>query len=151
MAKVLLIKAEENKNIMELIEHGAVSTLDSLKIVYDTIIVPSIIEIPSAISFAIDSSDYEGVVCIGCIKEDANSAMELAIYSEVLRAINEFAVHYVIPVGIGVGIFTKKDKVAEKAPELGKKAANAVVHMVKLKRHFTVLEEDRYSIGQKHN
>ncbi len=151
MAKVLLIKAEENKNIMDLIEHGAVSTLESFKVVYDTIIVPSIIEVPSAISFAIDSSDYEGVLCLGCIKDDANSEMNRAIYSEVLRSINEFSIHYVLPVGNGLGLFSKKDKILEKAPELGKKAANAVVHMVKLKRHFTVLEEDRYSLGQKHN
>ncbi len=150
MAKVLLIKAEENKNLMDLIEQGAISALESLKVVHDMIVVPSILEIPSAISFAIDSSDYEGVICIGCLKEDSNSLMEQAIYSEVLRAINEFAVHYVIPVGMGIGYFTKKDK-AEKATELGRKAANAISHMVKLKRHFNVLEEDRYAIGQKHN
>jgi 6,7-dimethyl-8-ribityllumazine synthase len=151
MGKVLLIKAEENKDIVGLIEHGAVAALESMSVLFDTIVVPRAIEIPSAISFAIDSSDYEGVVCIGCVKEEAGSDMDKIIYSEVLRAINEFAVHYAIPIGIGIGLYGKKHLVSEKAPDLGNKAANSVVNMIKLKRHFTVLEEDRYSVGQKHN
>ena len=152
MGKVLVIKADENKNAADLIEHSASITLEASGTIFDTIIVPRALEIPSAMSFAVDSAEYDGIVCIGSIMLKSHSEMEKIIFNEVLRSINEFAVHYAIPVGIGIGLVTKKKSSWVKScPELGVNSANAILHMIKLKRHFTALEDDRYSVGQKHN
>jgi len=152
MGKVLVIKADENKKISDLIEHSATVTLEASSTIFDTIIVPRALEIPSAMSFAVDSAEYDGIVCIGCVMYSTESEMEKIIFNEVLRSINEFAVHYAIPVGIGISLVTKKKSSWSKScPDLGVSSANAILHMIKLKRHFNALEDDRYSVGQKHN
>lgn len=149
MAQVLIIKSLENESIVSEMLQNSMEVFTMEKVSFDEISVPSIFEMPAALGLAMDTNDYEGVLCVGCIKDE--SKMSEKIYQECIASLNDFAIHFAMPLGMGVGFFGKKDKITKIAPALGKKAAINVLHMMRLKRQFNVLEDERYAFGQQHN
>lgn len=152
MAQVLIVQSMENPDIAQKLFNSAVGVLDTSLVSYDKIEVPSISEIPTAISMSLESSDFEAVIAIGSIIENKIEALiQGTSFHVVCESLNDFGVHYIMPIGNGL-MFTKNQKDAAKLAEaFGQKSAMVAVQMLKYKRQINLLEDDRLTHGRKHN
>lgn len=152
MAQVLIIRSQQYPDVVKEIYKAAVELLETNRMSYDEIAVPSILEIPTAISMSIDSSDFESVICLGCIIDTKKEEFIKQIaFRTVYESLNDFGVHYLMPVGNGI-IFAKNEKDALKlAKKYGTMAAETAISMLKYKRQINLLEDDRLTLGKKHN
>lgn len=152
MAQVLIVQSMENPDVAQKLFNSAIGVLDTSLVSYDKIEVPSINEIPTAISMSLESSDFEAVIALGCLIENKKESLIQPISFHVIcESLNDFGVHYIMPIGNGL-IFTKNEKDAAKLAETyGQRSAMVAVQMLKYKRQINLLEDDRLTHGRKHN
>src|SRR5262245_66690728 len=71
-ARILVVEARFYEDISDELLKGATRVLDAAGVVYDRVSVPGSLEIPAAITIALDAADdadkpYEGAVALGCV------------------------------------------------------------------------------------
>ena len=67
MAKFLIVEARFYDHLNDMLIDGATDALSAAGHEHETITVPGALEIPGAISLAIDSGQYDGFVAIGVV------------------------------------------------------------------------------------
>lgn len=135
----LIVIANFYEDISEELLKGAVAELEKEKISYHKITVPGAFDIPSVISFACDSSTYDGYVALGCIIKGETIHHQI-IAAESARAINELSINMNLSIGNGILTVDNKKQAMVRASITGKNkgafAAKTAIKLAKIRDKF---------------
>lgn len=138
MAKFLIVEARFYDHLNDMLLDGARSAFKAAGHEHETITVPGALEIPGAISLAIDSGDYDGYVAIGVVIRGETYHFEI-VAGESARGIMALTMD---GAAIGNGIITTEDEEqalarADKTRKnKGGEAAQAAIAMHELAMKF---------------
>lgn len=145
MPHLLVIEARFYTDIADELVAGATEVLEAAGATYDRVSVPGVLEIPAAISYALDAQEadddlfYDGYVALGCVIRGETTHYDI-VAGESARAIMDLAIGESL--AIGNGILTVENgaqawaraKRAEK--NKGATAAEAALAMIEVKERF---------------
>ncbi|MGD9545302.1 MAG: 6,7-dimethyl-8-ribityllumazine synthase [Methylocystis sp.] len=141
-ARILVITAKFNGNIVSLLREGALDALRALQAQATVIEVPGALELAVAAAIALDEAEiagapYDGVVALGCVIRGETYHFEL-VANESARALTDLSVSRRLPLGNGVLTVENEAQAIMRAdPKQGDKgadAARAAIALVRLKR-----------------
>ncbi len=139
MAKFLIVEARFYDHLNDMLIDGATDALKAAGHEYETITVPGALEIPGAISLAIDSGQFGGFVAIGVVIRGETYHFEI-VAGESARGIMALTMD---GAAIGNGIITTENEEqalarADKTRKnKGGEAAQAAIAMFELSQRFT--------------
>jgi len=143
-ARILVVEARFYDDIADELLKGATRALDEAGVVYDRVSVPGSLEIPPAITIALDAAEragkpYEGAVALGCVIRGDTIHFEIVSF-ESSRGLMEISRTRGVPIGNGI-LTVDTDAQAwmrAKADEADKggDAARAALALVRLKRRL---------------
>jgi 6,7-dimethyl-8-ribityllumazine synthase len=135
---VLLIVSTFYRDIADELVRGAVAELDAQGLTYEIVEMPGALEIPVAMSIAINAKPkyYAGCVALGCVIRGETSHYDI-VASESARALLEIATASGLPLGNGVLTVDSREQAIVRADTRGKNkggdAARACLALLKLK------------------
>jgi 6,7-dimethyl-8-ribityllumazine synthase len=146
--RILLVEARFYEDISDELLKGATRALEAAGAVYDRVSVPGSLEIPPAITIALDAAaaggkPYEGAVALGCVIRGDTIHFEIVSF-ESSRGLMEISRTRGIPIGNGI-LTVDNDSQAWKRARVGEgdkggEAARAALALVRLKRRLTHVE-----------
>ena len=104
--KLLIIEARFYDHLADALLEGAKAALEQAGASYDVVTVPGALEIPAAISFALDAAeeggtDYDGFVALGTVIRGETYHFEI-VANESARALMELATEESLAIGNGI-------------------------------------------------
>jgi 6,7-dimethyl-8-ribityllumazine synthase len=123
---------------------GATRVLDAAGVVYDKVTVPGSLEIPPAITIALDAAEragkpYEGAVALGCVIRGDTILFEIVSF-ESSRGLMEISRTRGVPIGNGIVTVDNDAQAWMRAKvdeaDKGGDAARAALALVRLKRRL---------------
>ena len=146
--RILLVEARFYEDISDELLKGATRALEAAGAVFDRVSVPGSLEIPPAITIALDAAaaggkPYEGAVALGCVIRGDTIHFEIVSF-ESSRGLMEISRTRGIPIGNGI-LTVDNDAQAWKRARVGEgdkggEAARAALALVRLKRRLTQVE-----------
>jgi 6,7-dimethyl-8-ribityllumazine synthase len=142
--RILIVEARFYDDIADALLAGATRALDQAGAVYDRVSVPGSLEIPPAITIALDAAEragkpYEGAVALGCVIRGDTIHFEIVSF-ESSRGLMEISRTRGVPIGNGIVTVDNDAQAWTRArPEEGDKggdAARAALALVRLKRRL---------------
>jgi len=132
--KIAIIEAKYYKEITDMLYKGASEFLDSKKIKHDRFDVDGAFELPLAMSMAIESAKYDGVIALGCVIRGETTHYDF-VCSECASGLATLSRDLLMPLGFGVLTVENKEQAIVRAGEKnkGEEAAKACVNMVKMR------------------
>lgn len=137
---LLVVDAPYYTKISESLMQGVTAVLKEANATHDYVTVPGVLEIPAAVSIAIDSvKNYDGYIVIGCVIRGETTHYEI-VSNESARAIMDLSVQHNLAIGNGIQTVENeaqawaRAKVSEK--NKGGGAAQAALEMIALKKSF---------------
>jgi 6,7-dimethyl-8-ribityllumazine synthase len=143
-ARILIVEARFYDDIADELLKGATRVLDAAGTVYDRISVPGSLEIPPAITIALDAADsagkpYEGAVALGCVIRGDTIHFEIVSF-ESSRGLMEISRTRGVPIGNGIVTVDNDAQAWTRAKvdeaDKGGDAARASLSLVRLKRRL---------------
>jgi len=135
----LIVIANYYEDISSELLKGAIAELEKEKIAYHKITVPGAFDIPAVISFACDSSTYDGYIALGCIVKGETIHHEV-IANESARALTDLAVNMNLAIGNGILTVNNKKQGMERAStqqrNKGGFAAKTAIKLAKIRDKF---------------
>jgi 6,7-dimethyl-8-ribityllumazine synthase len=103
---LLIVEARFYDGLSDALLAGAKAALDEAGASYDVVTVPGALEIPAAISFAIDAAeeegtDYDGFVALGCVIRGETYHFDI-VANESSRGLMMLAVDESLAIGNGI-------------------------------------------------
>ncbi len=138
MAKFLIIEARFYDHLNDLLLDGARTALEAAGHVHETVTVPGALEVPGAISLAIDSGRYDGFVALGVVIRGETYHFEI-VADESARGIMALTME---GAAIGNGILTVENeaqaltRAKRDEKDKGGEAAKAAIAMLELAQKF---------------
>jgi len=137
----LIVEARFYEGLADELLRGAEGVLTAAGATFDRISVPGALEIPAAISFALDGDeDYDGFVALGCVIRGETSHYEI-VSGESARALMDLTLAEGIALGNGILTVENEEQAWARARvgemNKGGGAATAAVVMAALKRRFS--------------
>jgi len=146
--RILLVESRFYEDISDELLKGATRALEAVGAVFDRVTVPGSLEIPPAITIALDAAaaggkPYEGAVALGCVIRGDTIHFEIVSF-ESSRGLMEISRTRGIPIGNGI-LTVDNDAQAWKRARVGEgdkggEAARAALALVRLKRRLTQVE-----------
>ncbi len=139
MAKFLIVEARFYDHLNDMLLDGAKAALEAAGHEHETLTVPGALEVPGAISLAIDSGEYDGFVALGVVLRGETYHFEI-VSNESARGIMALTLD---GAAIGNGIITVENEAQALAradreqKDKGGEAAKAAVAMYELGQRFT--------------
>lgn len=104
--RILIVEARFYDDLSDALLGGAKAALDEAGAAYDVVTVPGALEIPAAISFALDGAeedgvDYDGFVALGCVIRGETYHFDI-VANESCRALMDLAVEESLAIGNGI-------------------------------------------------
>jgi 6,7-dimethyl-8-ribityllumazine synthase len=143
-ARILIVEARFYDDIADELLKGAIRALDAAGALYERVSVPGSLEIPPAITMALDAAEksgkpYEGAVALGCVIRGDTIHFEI-VSMESSRALMDLAVARKIPLGNGIITVNTEEQAWARArvKELNKggDAARAALAVLRIKRRL---------------
>lgn len=143
-ARILVVEARFYDDIADELFKGATRVLDAAGAVYDRLSVPGSLEIPAAITIALDAAEragkpYEGAVALGCVIRGDTIHFEIVSF-ESSRGLMEISRTRGVPVGNGIVTVDTDAQAWMRArvdeADKGGDAARAALALVRLKRRL---------------
>jgi 6,7-dimethyl-8-ribityllumazine synthase len=143
-ARILVVEARFYEDISDELMKGAARVLDAAGVVYDRLAVPGSLEIPPAITIALDvakdaENPYEGCVALGCVIRGDTIHFEIVSF-ESSRGLMEISRTRGVPIGNGIlTVDTDAQAWMRAKVEEGDKggdAARAALALIRLKRRL---------------
>ncbi|HEY0234389.1 MAG TPA: 6,7-dimethyl-8-ribityllumazine synthase, partial [Afipia sp.] len=105
-ARVVIVEARFYDEIQDALLAGAKAELDAAGVTYDILSVPGALEIPAAVSIALDAAKkngrpYDGAVALGCVIRGETFHFEI-VSMESARGLTDIAVTRSLPLGNGI-------------------------------------------------
>jgi len=103
---LLIVEARFYHGLSDALLAGAKAALDEAGASYDVVTVPGALEIPAAVSFAIDAAeeegtDYDGFVALGCVIRGETYHFDI-VANESSRGLMTLAVDESLAIGNGI-------------------------------------------------
>jgi 6,7-dimethyl-8-ribityllumazine synthase len=136
---LLIVEARFYDEIADLLLEGARRALERADATFDRITVPGALEVPAAISLALDGADYDAFVALGCVIRGETSHYDI-VAGESARGLMDLAVQR--GALIGNGILTTDDgrqaqvRADPDGKDKGGGAARAALALLQIKRCF---------------
>jgi 6,7-dimethyl-8-ribityllumazine synthase len=146
-ARVLVVAAQFNAEIVALLCEGALVALKQAQAQAQLVEVPGALEIAPAITIALDLAEragvpYDGAVALGCVIRGETYHFEI-VANESARALTDLAVDRRLPLGNGILTVENEEQARVRAdPAQGNKGADAALAaltLLRLKRELEVL------------
>jgi 6,7-dimethyl-8-ribityllumazine synthase len=104
--KLLIVEARFYDHLADALLDGAKAALDAAGASYDVVTVPGALEIPAAISFALDAAeeggtDYDGFVALGTVIRGETHHFDI-VANESARALIDLSVEEALAIGNGI-------------------------------------------------
>ncbi len=145
---VLIVETRWNAEIIKELAESAISELDALGISYERVVVPGALEIPQALSAAVeadvipadaDNARFCAAVALGCVIRGDTSHYDI-VCTNANHWLMEVAVRDGIPVGNGILTVENEAQAMERArggrQGKGAEAVRACLSLVALANHF---------------
>ena len=141
-ARILVVAARFNVQIVALLKKGAMDALARLQAQATVIDVPGALEIATAAAIALDAAEkagapYDGLVALGCVIRGETYHFEI-VAIESARALTDLSVSRRLPLGNGILTVENEEQASVRAdPAQGNKGADAAIAalaLVRLKR-----------------
>jgi 6,7-dimethyl-8-ribityllumazine synthase len=138
-AKILVVAARFNDNIVSLLREGALAALERLGAKVTLVEVPGALEIAPAIAIALDvaqkaGAPYDGVVALGCVLRGETYHFEI-VANESARALTDLSVSNRLPLGNGILTVENEQQAVTRAdPRQGDKGGDAALAALALVR-----------------
>ena len=105
-ARILIVEARFYDDLADALLDGAKVALEEAGAAYDVVTVPGALEIPAAISFALDGAeeggtDYDGFVALGTVIRGETHHFDI-VANESARALMELSVEDSLAIGNGI-------------------------------------------------
>jgi 6,7-dimethyl-8-ribityllumazine synthase len=105
-AHLLIVEARFYDELADALLAGAKAALDAAGATYEVVTVPGALEVPAAISFALDAADedgtdFDGFVALGCVIRGETYHFEI-VANESSRALMNLAVDEAAAIGNGI-------------------------------------------------
>jgi 6,7-dimethyl-8-ribityllumazine synthase len=143
-ARILVVEARFYDDIADELLKGARRVLDAAGVVHESLSVPGSLEIPAAITFALDAAEragkpYEGAVALGCVIRGDTIHFEIVSH-ESARGLMEISRTRGVPIGNGILTVDNDAQAWMRArveeADKGGEAARAALALVRLKRRL---------------
>jgi len=143
MAKphLLIVEARFYADLADELVAGSVEAIEAAGGTWERVEVPGALEIPAAISLADAGTSklFDGYVALGCVIRGETSHYDY-VCGESARALQDLAIHHMIPLGNGILTVENHDQAWARASRekknKGADAANAALRMAALKQEF---------------
>lgn len=140
MPHILIVEARYYEELSDALLSGAKTALERAGATYDVVTVPGALEVPAAISFAINAGakKYDGYVALGCVIRGETYHFDI-VANESSRALMNLSV---AGAPIGNGILTVENeaqawaRARQNEGDKGGFAANAALSMISVKAGF---------------
>jgi 6,7-dimethyl-8-ribityllumazine synthase len=138
---LLIVEARFYDDLADALLNGAKMALDEAGATYDVVTVPGALEIPAAISFALDGAeeggtDYAGFVALGCVIRGETYHFDI-VANESARALMDLSVEEGIAIGNGILTVENEEQAWVRAKredgDKGGFAARAALTMIALR------------------
>jgi len=142
--RLLIVEARFYDDLSDALLEGAKAALDAAGAQYDVVTVPGALEIPAAISFALDGAenggtDYDGFVALGCVIRGETYHFDV-VANESCRALMDLAVEESLAIGNGILTVENDEQAWARAKrsegDKGGFAARAALTMIALRERF---------------
>ncbi|TWG67525.1 MULTISPECIES: 6,7-dimethyl-8-ribityllumazine synthase [unclassified Aminobacter] len=142
--RLLIVEARFYDDLSDALLEGAKAALDAAGAQYDVVTVPGALEIPAAISFALDGAenggtDYDGFVALGCVIRGETYHFDI-VANESCRALMDLAVEESLAIGNGILTVENDEQAWARARrsegDKGGFAARAALTMIALRERF---------------
>jgi 6,7-dimethyl-8-ribityllumazine synthase len=142
--RILLVEARFYDNIADELLKGATRVLEAAGVVFERLSVPGSLEIPPAITMALDAAErsgrpYEGAVALGCVIRGDTIHFEIVSH-ESARGLMEISRTRGVPIGNGILTVDNDAQAWMRArveeADKGGEAARAALALVRLKRRL---------------
>ncbi|MDI7861024.1 6,7-dimethyl-8-ribityllumazine synthase [Rhizobiaceae bacterium n13] len=142
---LLIVEARFYDDMADALLDGAKVALDEAGATYDIVTVPGALEIPAAISMALDGADnggteYDGFVALGMVIRGETYHFEI-VSNESSRALMDLAVSESLAIGNGILTVENDDQAWVRArrsdKDKGGFAARAALSMIGLKKKLS--------------
>lgn len=105
-AHILIIEARYHEALSDALLEGATAALDDAGATYDIVTVPGALEIPAAISFALDGAeeggtDYDGFVALGTVMRGDTYHFDV-VANESSRGLTDLSIEESLAIGNGI-------------------------------------------------
>jgi len=143
-ARILIVEARFYEDISDELLKGATLALEKAGVVVDRVSVPGSLEVPPAISMALDAAEaagkpYEGAVALGCVIRGDTIHFEIVSF-ESSRGLMEISRTRGVPIGNGILTVDNEAQAWARArvaeADKGGDAARAALALVRLKRRL---------------
>ncbi|MCC2690821.1 MAG: ribH [Rhizobiaceae bacterium] len=141
---LLIIEARFYDGLADALLDGAKAALEAAGAIYDLATVPGALEIPAAISFALDGAeaggvDYDGFVALGAVIRGETHHFDV-VANESARALMNLATEESLAIGNGILTTENEDQAWARARrsegDKGGFAARAALTMIALRQRF---------------
>jgi 6,7-dimethyl-8-ribityllumazine synthase len=142
--RMLVVEARYYNHIADALLQGATAALNEAGAEFDRIEVPGALEIPAAITIAVESArkkkaSYDGVVALGCVIQGETFHFDI-VAMQSARALIDLSVAQQLPAGNGILTVDNEAQALKRAdPAQGNKggeAARAALSLARLKRQL---------------
>lgn len=146
MPHILIIDAPYYTHISSQLVEGAVAVLNDQGATFDKVNVPGVLEIPAALSMALEAGhnggkSYDGFITLGCVIRGETTHYEVVAF-ESARALMDLSIAECVALGNGIQTVENEAQALARAnvSEMNKGggAAKAVLQMIKLRDQFNV-------------
>lgn len=143
-ARILIVEARFYEDLAGALLSGATRVLMQAGASWDRVGVPGALEIPAAISMAMEAAQrkrkpYDGAVALGCVIRGETFHFEI-VAGESARALMDIAVSRQFPIGNGILTVENEAQAWARAKEdegdKGGDAARAVLALIRLQRRL---------------
>src|SRR2546423_15521202 len=143
-ARILIVEARFYEDIADELLKGATRVLETAGVVFDRVSVPGSLEIPPAITMALDAADragkpYEGAVALGCVIRGDTIHFEIVSH-ESARGLMEISRTRGVPIGNGILTVDNDAQACSRArineADKGGETARSPLALVRLKRRL---------------
>lgn len=144
MPHILIIEARFYEDLADELLRGAVNALERAGATYERISVPGALEIPAALSMALeaedeDRADFDGFVVLGCVIRGETTHYD-TVANESARAVMDLAVDEALAVGNGILTVENDEQAWARArvddKNKGGAAAEAALRMIAVRERF---------------
>jgi 6,7-dimethyl-8-ribityllumazine synthase len=141
---LLVIEARFYDDLSDELYRGALAALDRAGATHDRVAVPGALEIPAALSMALDAMElgdlhYDGFVCLGCVIRGETAHFDI-VAQQSARALMDLSVSESLALGNGILTVENEDQAWARArvsdQNKGGAAAEAALAMIAIRQRF---------------
>jgi 6,7-dimethyl-8-ribityllumazine synthase len=151
MSSILVLKLSSDREVVERMSSSVRDILNSKGLTFDEVTIDTVTDMNVALAYFIESSSYEGAICLGYCYPRFKSPMFETMYNQAISSIVDFSSYYTFPVGLGV-IFNNTEKISNKVIDAHiTQIANATSNLVLTIRQLNNADTEQYARNKRHN